>query len=367
MMWAEAHLSGAVPGPEADYPGRVTIDLRSDTLTQPTPAMREAIAGAQVGDDVFGEDPTVNRLQERCAALAGKEAALLMPSGTMANLVACRSHTAPGDEVIVEQTSHLYRYEAGGFAAVAGVSVALLPGERGMLNSEQVGPAVRASDAHYPRTRLLWLENTHNVGGGTCYALNALEALGETARSRGLRVHIDGARIWNACAARGYSLAQALAAADSASFCFSKGLGCPAGSMLVGSGEFIATARRVRKMLGGGMRQAGVLAAAAEYALDHHIDRLVVDHDHARQLAAAIAALPGYQVQTPQTNIVMLDIIDEHADAPALAERLRQAGLRVLPVGPKRLRLVTHLDVSSGDIDAACIILQHTLSRADLG
>ncbi len=266
------------------------VDLRSDTLTRPTPAMRQAMAAAEVGDDVFHEDPTVNALEARAAALAGKEAALFVPSGTMANLIACKLHTRPGDEVILERGSHLYRYEAGGFAAFAGVSVAVLDGERGLLEPDQIGGALRLSDVHQPVSRLLWLENTHNYGGGSCYPLDQLAAVTAAGREHGLIVHLDGARVWNACVAQGVALTDVARHVDSLNFCFSKGLGCPVGSVFIGSRAMVEEARRVRKMLGGGMRQAGVLAAAALHALDHHVERLAEDHANARYLADGLTA-----------------------------------------------------------------------------
>ena len=332
----------------------MTVDLRSDTLTQPTEAMRDAMARAVVGDDVFGEDPEVNQLQERCAALADKEAALFVPSGTMANLVACCCHTQHGDEVILERNSHLYRYEAGGFAAIAGVSTALLEGDRGRLEASQIADALRVDDVHQPRSRLLWLENTHNFGGGSCYELYALAELAAAARQHDLSVHLDGARVWNACIARDYAVAEVATHCDSLSFCFSKGLGCPVGSMLVGSAEFITRARRMRKRLGGGMRQAGVLAAAASYALDHHVQRLADDHRRARELAASLQGLGGLVVEEVETNIVFVGTEGIPLSANDLAVRLRDADIKVIVAGPQRLRLVTHLGVDDDDIEHAC-------------
>lgn len=326
------------------------IDLRSDTVTTPTAAMRQAIADAEVGDDVLGDDPTVNALQARCAEWAGKPAALFVPSGTMANLVACRLHTSPGDEVILDRGSHLYRYEAGGFAVVAGCSVALVDARAGLLDAALVDAALRPDDVHQPRSRLLWLENTHNFGGGSCYDLEQLAALRGLADARGLSLHIDGARVFNACVAQGYALSAVAQRADSMSFCFSKGLGCPVGSMLVGEADFIERARRVRKMLGGGMRQAGVLAAAALHALDHHVERLADDHRRARVLADALGRWPGLSVSVPETNLVFADTGGCHFDAPALAAALADEGIRVLCPTPLRLRFVTHLDVDDADL-----------------
>ncbi len=340
-----------------------TIDLRSDTLTRPTDGMRRAMAAAEVGDDVFREDPTVNRLEERCAELAGKEAALLVPSGTMANLIACKVHTQPGDEVILERGSHLYRYEAGGFAVYAGVSVALVDGDRGLLEPRQVTAALRASDVHQPRSRLLWLENTHNYGGGSCYPLDQLAALARTAREHGLAIHLDGARVWNACVAQEVPLTSIAAHVDSLSFCFSKGLGCPVGSVVVGGRTLIERARRVRKMLGGGMRQAGVLAAAAGYALDHHVARLAEDHVHARMLADALAGGLGLAVRgRVETNIVCVDTGARGESGAETARRLGDAGVRCLAIAPATVRFVTHLDVSRADVEEAIEVSRRVLA-----
>ncbi|MDD9968615.1 MAG: low-specificity L-threonine aldolase [Myxococcales bacterium] len=339
------------------------IDLRSDTLTRPTDAMRAAIANAEVGDDVFGEDPSINRLQARCAELAGRSASLFVPSGTMANLIACRVHTRPGDEVLLERTSHLYRYEAAGFAAVAGVSVALLASDDGLLTCEAIPGALRSNDVHQPTSRLLWLENTHNFGGGSYYSLSALQALRETANAHGLKLHIDGARVWNACVAAGYSLAEVAACCDSMSCCFSKGLGCPVGSILIGDADFIAAARRVRKMLGGGMRQAGHLASAANYALSHHVARLADDHRRAQRLADGLSDVRGLRPErkTVPTNILFLDTSACGVTAEQLSERLDEAGVRVIAAGPHRVRLVTHLDVSDDQVERAIEAFHRTL------
>jgi threonine aldolase len=330
------------------------VDLRSDTLTKPTAAMRAAMAAAEVGDDVFGEDPTIRALEERAAELAGKEAALFVPSGTMANLIACKLHTRPGDEVILERTSHLYRYEAGGFAAYAGVSVALLDGERGLLRPEQVDGAIRLSDVHQPRSRLLWLEDTHNAGGGSCYPLDRLAAVVAAGRAHGLAVHLDGARVWNACVAQRVPLSAIAGHVDSLSFCFSKGLGCPVGSILIGPRDFVTEGRHVRKMLGGGMRQAGVLAAAALHALDHHVERLADDHANAAILADGLDGLAGLRVRRPvETNIVLVDTSASRLGPMELVGTLIGAGVRCLPMNATTVRLVTHLDVSRADVEHA--------------
>jgi threonine aldolase len=316
--------------------------------------MRAAMAAAEVGDDVFGEDPTINALEARAAALAGKEAALFVPSGTMANLIACRLHTQPGDEVMLERTSHLYRYEGGGFAAYAGVSVALIDGDRGLLTPPQVHGAMRLNDVHQPRSRLLWLENTHNAGGGSCYPLDQLTEVVAAGRAHGLAVHLDGARVWNACIAQGIALPAIADQVDSLSFCFSKGLGCPVGSVLIGSRQFVTDARRVRKMLGGGMRQAGVLAAAALHALDHHVDRLADDHRNAAILAEGLDGLAGLRVRGPvETNIVLLDTSAARLTPMEVVGTLIGAGIRCLPLNATTVRFVTHLDVDRDDVEHA--------------
>lgn len=324
--------------------------------------MREAIAGAEVGDDVFGEDPTVNRLEARCASLAGKPAALFVPSGTMANLIACRCHTRPGEEVVLEASSHLYRYEAAGFAAIAGVSAAPVEGDSGLLAPKQVLAALRPEDVHQPRTGLLWLENTHNFAGGTLYGLGQLATLCDLCREHGLRLHVDGARIWNACVAGGYAVADVGQYVDSMSFCFSKGLGCPVGSMLVGDRELIARGRRLRKQQGGAMRQAGILAAAALYALDHHIEGLVDDHRRAQALADAAASVPGLVPERAQvpTNIVFIDSTEHPKPASTLVAEWSTRGVHALAVGPERIRMVTHLDIDDPGLAHAISVIRST-------
>lgn len=324
--------------------------------------MRAAMAAAELGDDVFHEDPTVRALEARAAELAGKEAALFVPSGTMANLIACKLHTQPGDEVIVERTSHLYRYEAAGFAAYAGVSVALVDGERGLLSPEQVDGAMRLDDVHQARSRLLWLEDTHNAGGGSCWPLDRLAAVVAAGRTHGLAVHLDGARVWNACVAQGVPLTTIAAHVDALSFCFSKGLGCPVGSVLIGERAFVTEARRVRKQLGGGMRQAGVLAAAALHALAHHVERLAEDHANARLLADGLDGIAGLRVRRPvETNIVLLDTTASHLGPMEVVGMLIGAGVRCLPMNATTVRLVTHLDVSRADVEHAVRVARSTL------
>jgi len=331
------------------------IDLRSDTVTRPTAAMWDAMRAAELGDDVFGDDPTVNALQARIAAELGFEAALFMPTGTQSNLCALMSHCQRGDEYIVGQMAHTYRWEGGGAAVLGSIQPQPLPNQPdGSLALADIEAAIKPDDAHYARTRLLTLENTW---GGQVVPLPYIEAATALARSRGLATHLDGARLFNAAVASGLPAREIARHFDSVSVCFSKGLGTPAGSALCGSRALIASAHRWRKMAGGGMRQSGVLAAAALHALDHHVQRLAVDHANARRLAEGLRGLPGVSVTAPQTNIVFVDLVPEKA--AGAVERLRERG--VLATGLYRLRLVTHLDVSAGEIDRAVQVLRESL------
>ncbi len=333
------------------------VDLRSDTVTRPTPAMREAMARAEVGDDVFGEDPTVNRLQRMAAERMGKEEALLVPSGAMGNLAAVLTHCGRGDEVILGDLCHTYLLEAGSVAALGGVhprSVANQPD--GTLALEDIQAAVRSDDVHFPITRLICLENTHNRCGGAPLSSDYTRRVGALARERGLHLHLDGARIFNAAAATGESAKDLAAPADSVSFCLSKALCAPVGSVLCGDGEFIRRARRIRKQLGGGMRQAGVLAAAGIVALETMTDRLVEDHARARRLAAGLGSFPGVVVDPdpPPTNMVFLRLAaDGPLDARALVQALAREDILILAVAPRRIRLVLHHDVDDGGVDRA--------------
>ncbi|HJV60266.1 MAG TPA: low-specificity L-threonine aldolase [Albitalea sp.] len=323
------------------------VDLRSDTVTRPTPAMREAMMRAELGDDVFGDDPTVNALQERIAAMLGKEAALFVPSGTQGNLIASMTHCQRGEEAIVGEMAHTYRWEAGG-AAVLG-SVPQLPLRHqadGSLALADIEAAIKPDDAHFARTRLLCLENT--IGGKAVSLAYTAEATA-LARKKGLATHLDGARLFNAAVKLGVDAREIAQHFDSVSVCFSKGLGAPVGSALVGSREFIARAHRWRKMLGGGMRQAGVLAAAALYALEHHIVRLADDHALAQRLAAGLQGIPGLTIEAPQTNMVFASVARERGDG--LLAHLKSRG--VLATGIYQLRFVTHLDVDAAGIDRA--------------
>ena len=331
------------------------IDLRSDTVTRPTAAMWDAMRVAELGDDVFGDHPTVNALQARIAAELGFEAALFMPTGTQSNLCALMSHCQRGDEYIVGQMAHTYRWEGGGAAVLGSIQPQPLPNQPdGSLALADIEAAIKPDDAHYARTRLLTLENTW---GGQVVPLPYIEAATALARSRGLATHLDGARLFNAAVASGLPAREIARHFDSVSVCFSKGLGTPAGSALCGSRALIASAHRWRKMAGGGMRQSGVLAAAALHALDHHVQRLAVDHANARRLADGLRGLPGVSVTAPQTNIVFVELVPEKA--AGAVERLRQRG--VLATGLYRLRLVTHLDVSAGEIDRAVQVLRESL------
>jgi len=330
------------------------IDLRSDTVTQPTPAMRQAIAQAPVGDDVLGDDPTVNELEATVAALLGKEAAVYMPSGTMTNQVALRTHTEPGDEIILESQAHIYFYEAGGPAALSGLMCKLIEGDRGIFTAADLRQALRPWNEHYPRTKLVCLENTHNRGGGSIFPLSEIQAIAEVCRDHELRLHLDGARFWNACVATGISEADYAAPFDTVSVCFSKGLGAPVGSALVGSRDLMQRARRFRKMFGGGMRQAGIIAAGALYALHHHRDRLAEDHANAQHLAQGLQHIDGITVdhKNVQTNLVYFHT-PEDIPATVLAQQLAALGVGVLPTASNTLRAVTNLMVSQADIDTA--------------
>jgi threonine aldolase len=330
------------------------IDLRSDTVTRPTAAMREAMARAEVGDDVYGEDPTVLRLEERSADLFGKEAALFVPSGTMANQVALGTLARAGDEVICEAGAHCVSFEGGALSALWGVQPRPLPGDRGVLDPAAVEAAIRPDDVHYPRTRAVAIENTHNRGGGRVWPVAAVRAVGAVAARHGLHLYMDGARLMNAVVASGVSARDYAAPATLASLCFSKGLGAPVGSVVVGPRELVKEARRLRKRLGGGMRQAGVLAAAALHALDHHVERLADDHRNARRLGELLAALPRAALQFPvDTNLLFVAFSGRNA--AELAARFREAGVLCNPEGsrPDLIRFVTHLDVSAEDIEEA--------------
>ena len=340
------------------------VDLRSDTVTRPTPGMRQAMLHAEVGDDVFGDDPTVNALQERIAAMTGKQAALYLPTGTQSNLCGLLAHCQRGEEYIVGQLAHTYRYEGGGAAVLGSIQPQpLLMDAQGRMALGDIAAAIKPDDAHFARTRLLCLENTWN---GNVMPHDYLTDAAALARAQGLSVHLDGARVFNAAVANAGEGGDALAALrqmtdvfDSVSVCFSKGLGAPMGSALCGSTELIGRAHRVRKMTGGGLRQAGVVAAAALYALDHHVDRLRQDHAMAQRLAAGLQDLPGLSVRSAQTNIVFLDVSEGRG--PALLAHLKAAG--VLATGMLGLRFVTHLDVDAEAIDRAITAIRDFIEK----
>ncbi len=336
------------------------IDLRSDTVTLPTKVMREAMANAELGDDVFGEDPTVNRLQEAAAELLGKEAGLLVTSGTQGNLVSLMALTRPGEEAIVEEASHILNNESAGISRVAGLIPKPLPGLHGILTSRQVEEAIRPPDVHFPRTSIVCLENTHNAAGGTIVGPTQMKEVARVARARDLKLHVDGARIFNAAVGLGVPASTLVEDADSVTFCLSKGLSCPAGSVVVGSADFIEEARRARKVLGGGMRQAGVLAAAGLVALESMIDRLGEDHANARLLAKGISEIEGLEVdmETVQTNIVIFDVGRLRTTSEEFALLLRKSGLGATTKGRTRVRCVTHHGIETDDIQSAVHIIR---------
>jgi len=339
------------------------IDFRSDTVTKPTDAMRAAMARAEVGDDVFGEDPTVNRLQEVVAELLGKEAALFVPSGTMGNQISLGTLAGPGDEIICDAAAHCISFEGGALAALWGVQARTVVAPRGLLDPADVEALIRPAASHYPRTRVIEIENTHNRGGGAVYPLARVQALAALAKARGLHLYVDGARLWNACAATGVSPADYVAGASLVSTCLSKGLGAPVGSVVAGSKALVTEAHRLRKRLGGGMRQAGILAAAGLHALEHHRARLPEDHENARRLGEAVANLPGARLLHPvDTNLVFA--IFEGQSAADLARRFAAAGVLCLPEGsrPDLIRFITHLHITRADVDEAAARLSRALA-----
>jgi threonine aldolase len=324
------------------------IDLRSDTVTRPTEGMRRAMLEAPVGDDVFGEDPTVDRLEEYVADLLGKEAALYAPSGTMTNQIGVHVGTRRGEEVLLHEGSHVFVYEAGAPAMLSSVQLRTLPGENGILHPETIRAAVRPEDVHFPRSRLLCLENTHNTSGGKVFPLEDFAAAAAAAKEHGLKVHLDGARLFNAQAATGIPAREWCAHADTVSVCSSKGLGAPVGSLLAGDEETIHEARRARKAFGGGMRQAGIIAAASLYAFENHVDRLAEDHERAGNLAAGLREA-GYDAGEPETNLVLVAV-----DKPSeFLQALAREGVLATPGKPGYVRLCTHLDVGDREIEAA--------------
>lgn len=342
------------------------IDLRSDTVTKPTDNMRKAMARAEVGDDVYGEDPTVNRLQDMAAAMLGKRFALFVPSGTMANQLAIRSHTQPGQEIIVESKSHIVRYEQGAAGALAGVQLHWVLGERGVMTAEQVEAAVRPNDPHSITTALICIENTHNAGGGTIYPLSTIEKIRAIAVRHGIPMHLDGARLFNAVAATTLPPTVYAQHFETVSLCLSKGLGAPVGSLLISNDQrLMDRARRFRRMYGGAMRQAGILAAAGIYALDRHVARLKTDHDHAKKLARLLQQIPAIQIapQYVETNIVMFDILDEQRSPTELVAALKEQGVLINAIGGQSYRAVTHLHITDKQIDEAGAAFANVLTR----
>jgi len=342
------------------------VDLRSDTITKPTPAMRRAMAEAEVGDDVFGEDPTVRRLEEMAAERMGKEAGLFVASGTMGNLVSLLAQCGRGDEVILGDQAHTYMYEQGGIAALGGIHPRVLKNRPdGTLDPAEIVAAIRdPNNPHFPRTKLIALENTHNRCGGAPLTVEYMRTVGALARTHGLLLHVDGARIFNAAVALGVEARELVADASSVTFCLSKGLAAPVGSVVCGSRAFIAEARRARKVVGGGMRQAGVIAAAGIVALEQMVERLAEDHANAAALAAGLAELPGIQVEEVpvRTNIVYFNVTRPDLTAAGLAARLAEHGVRVLPVGPQRIRAVTNYHVTADDIRSALAAFRAVLA-----
>jgi threonine aldolase len=338
------------------------IDLRSDTVTKPSAEMRRVMADAEVGDDVFGDDPTVNKLQEKVADMLGKEAALFVPSGTMANTIAILAHTQSGDEVIVERESHTFNYEVAGAAVMGGVQLNTIMGNRGILEPDQVAKEIREPNVHIPQTKLICLENTHNRGGGTIYPLEKIQAIRQLTQKHSLKMHLDGARLFNACVATGISPKQYAQNFDSLMFCFSKGLGAPVGSILAGSRAFIQRAHRNRKMLGGGMRQVGILAAAALHALKNNVERLAKDHEYAKMLANGLAKIKGFQINPEhvETNILVFDVSESGFSVAEVLDKLKSKGILMVSFGHTLARAVTHLDVSREDIETTIRVVRET-------
>ncbi|MBN2022038.1 MAG: aminotransferase class I/II-fold pyridoxal phosphate-dependent enzyme [Pirellulales bacterium] len=341
------------------------LDFRSDTAAWPSAAMRAAMAEAPVGDDVFGEDPTVNRLQERIAEKLGKEAAVYVPSGSMANAIAARLHCDRDGEILMEAGSHVFHYEQASYAQLSGLAVRAVEGREGVLERARLEGLVRPDNTHFSRTQLLWLENTHNRAGGKVLPYDTLVDLCDWARERGLAIHMDGARLFNAVVATGVEAPKWTRHVDTVTVCFSKGLGAPIGSALVGTREAMAEARRHRKLLGGAMRQAGVIAAAALYALENNVERLAEDHANARRLADAIRSMPRLRLTAEafDTNLVFFDVDPAWGTAAELSAALAERGPRMSPVGPRTLRAALHLDIRADDVGRAITILREVLDQ----
>lgn len=344
------------------------VDLRSDTVTRPSQVMRDAMYRAEVGDDVYGEDPTIHRLEEKAAELLGYDAGLYVTSGTQGNLVALLTHCGRGDEVILEEEAHIYFYEVAGMAAVGGLQARTLKGPagaKGALNPVDVEKAIRPANVHFPTTGLVCLENTHNRGGGAASTPEQLHAIVEVAHRHGVPVHLDGARVFNAAVAQGVPADYLVRGIDSVQLCLSKGLGAPVGSVLVGKRDWIERARRWRKMVGGGMRQAGIIAAAGLYALEHHVERLADDHAKARRLAEALGSIPGFRPVRPDipTNIVSVDVTSAGWTANQFSGALLERGILANANSENTVRFVTHLDVSADDIEYAIVVINEVASH----
>lgn len=342
------------------------IDLRSDTATCPTPAMRQAMAQAEVGDDMVAEDPTMNRLQDRLAEILGKEAALFVPSGTMSNQIGVRVHCRPGDEVILESGCHIYNYEQGGVAQLSGLATRTVDGHAGIMRLEQLEGLIRPDNQHLVRTRLVCIENTHNRGAGRVQPYDEVERICRWAHDHGLATHLDGARLFNAAVASGIAADRWAQHFDTVSVCFSKGLGAPVGSALAGTRELIAEALRARKLFGGAMRQAGIIAAGALYALENHVERLAEDHANAQLLADAVREAEGLELRPDRvdTNLVIFHVDPLLGTAAQLVARLKEQGVLVGAIAPQLIRVVTHLDVSRDDVKKACDILRRVAEEA---
>lgn len=340
------------------------IDLRSDTVTKPTLEMKRAMFDAEVGDDMTGDDPTVNRLEAMVADLLGKEAAVFACSGTQSNQMGVRVHCVPGDELLINSTGHIGIFETGAPAALSGVTVRQIDAPKGMLSVDDLADKPRHDDQHYCRTRLVCLENTTNIAGGFVYPLQQMQQVSDWAQSQNLKMHLDGARFFNACVAGNYSPADMAACFDTISICFSKGLGCPMGSILAGSADEIRLARRARKMFGGALRQAGIVAAAAIYALESHVDRLAEDHDNAKQMATLLAEVDGIHADADLTesNLVFFEVDAELGTAVQLAAALKQRGVQIGPMGGQKMRAATHLDVSQDDVVAAVAAIRDCIA-----
>jgi len=340
------------------------IDLRSDTVTLPTPAMREAMAGAELGDDVYGEDPTINRLEAMAAERVGKEAALFVASGTMGNLVSVLTHCGRGDEIIVGDYGHIFLYEAGSVSAVGGIHSRQVPNQPdATLDLAQMEAAIRPDNAHFPRTKLICLENTHNRCGGACLTPDYMRRVRALADKYNLKIHLDGARVFNAAVALDVDVRELTHDADSLSFCLSKGLSAPVGSLVCGPADFIHEAHRARKVLGGGMRQGGVIAAAGIVALEQMVDRLAEDHAHARRLAEGLADIPGITLDPSrvQTNLVYFDLEDGAPDAAEFCESIAEQGVKMGPTGPRRIRAVTHYGIEADHIEQALAVVAQVM------